>query len=102
MAEAPPIATSDITLPTPFGPLRVTGIMGIFVVLIFAMWYYVYAENNKRMLEHEELRREIATLDCKTDIEIFVHGFPRGQIDWSQLSSGNYTCLPEFMQGKVR
>lgn len=93
-----------VSIPTPFGTVRVAGIVALFLILNLSFFGYIYNENNKRQGEHFEQnllrQKQFEAMTCKIDIEVFIHEYPRGQIVWSELPNSLYLCLPDFIYSK--
>jgi len=111
MAEAPKIngnGSGGINLPLPWGgSIKATGAAAIIAVMVAGLGYWTYDQVKMRDVELEGIREKIDTVDmngqrrfntlnCKVDLAIYVHQFPKGAIDWNMLPSGFYECLPNL------
>ena len=109
MAEAPKENGNGIQVPIPVigGKINVKGAAAILAVMIAGLAYWTYDQVKLRDIELEQIRDKIETVDqhgqsrfnllnCKVDLAIYVHQYPKGAIDWNALPSGFYECLPNL------
>src|SRR5262245_33815146 len=117
MAEAAKNGNGNsIEVPTPFGgKVKLSGPLVIVVVCLAAMiaglGYWAYWEIQKRDKEFEavftklnamerhrddQLSGAFNDLSCRINIAIFLHQFPKGQVDWSLLPADMWRCVPNF------
>lgn len=87
----------DVPIPWSAKPLHVTGTLAIGLIIYLATaWYFrdlINTGNLQRAAEHNELI-------CNQEMEIFIHQFPRGEVDWALLPGTLYHCLPEYTRAK--
>lgn len=107
MAEA---NGNSITVPPSIpilGGAKITGAATILAIMLCGAVWWVYSENNKRNQQFELIYQKLDNqdkvrgsqfdrLECKIDMGVYAHSFPKGQIDWSSLPSELYTCFPNF------
>jgi len=104
-----------IALPLPWGgTVKATGAAAVLAVMIAGGAYWLYKETGRRDIQFEKIYQTLnennktraaefgkiyEALDrnaCKSDLDIFVHMFPKGQIDWEGIPAGLYDCFPRF------
>lgn len=89
MAEEQP---NSITVPPSFpilGGAKISGATAILAVMLAGAMWWVYDQNKLRTHQFEHL-------ECKMDLAIYVHSFPKGAVDWSTMPADLYTCVPNF------
>ena len=109
MAEAPEKKNGNgILLPLPWGgSIKATGAAAILAVMIAGLAFWVYDQVKLRNIEIAHIRERIdeveengkqrfIALACKVDLAIYMHQFPKGAVDWNNLPSSFYDCLPNF------
>jgi len=109
MTETPKEDGNGIQVPIPFlgGKINVKGAAAILAVMIAGLGYWTYDQVKMRDAEMDHIRDQIEAVDqngqkrfnllnCKVDLAIYVHQFPKGAIDWNALPSGFYECLPNL------
>lgn len=96
MAEGEPRKDGlDIPIPWSATPLRVTGTLAIGIVIALAAGYYF---DNKLETTNRERAREHDEMICNQNIEIFISQFPKGAVEWDNLPSTLYRCVPEYQR----
>lgn len=89
MAEEQP---NSLTVPASvpiLGGAKITGAATILAIMVAGAVWWVYDQNKLRNHQFE-------TLNCKMDLAIYVHSFPKGAIDWSLMPPDMYSCVPNF------
>jgi len=99
MAEAPPHRNHNgIEIPVPFlnTKLSVKGAAAILAIMVAGLGWWIYDQVKVRDAQMAALRQQIRMVECKIDLSIFLHSYPKGQVDWSAVPAGMYDCMPNF------
>lgn len=92
----PNINNNSITVPSqvPFiGGAKITGAAAILAFMLLGAGYWVYDQVKVRDVF-------FSRLECKIDLAIWLHQWPKGSVDWSALPVDMYQCVPRFNQPK--
>lgn len=101
--DKPPPKSEDVglTVPLPWGgAVKASGFDVVFLAGFVVLGVMLYKQNDLLHQQTIELRTErIAEhtiLKCNIGIDIFVHQFPRGEVNWDLLPVQLYSCLPDY------
>ena len=108
MAE---IDVNGFNLKTVFGEVGAKGPIVIIVVVVFAVGGLSIWEHGNRSREHHEiltaLHKNRDTIvealknnDCLNALAIYQGLQPRGTINWGDMPTDLYPCIPKFMTDK--
>ena len=68
----------------------------MLLVAMIVLGVMMYKQNDLLHAQTATIINRFDRLNCIMGIDIFVHQFPRGQVDWGELPVQLYTCLPEY------
>ena len=101
--EKPKVVVEEagLSVPMPWGGVvKASGFDVVFLIGFVVMGTMMYKQNDLVAQQTVELRterkQEHDVIRCNIGIDIFVHQFPRGEVNWDLLPVQLYSCLPDY------
>lgn len=99
--EKPREEKADLSIPMPWGgKVTANGFDVVFLIGLVVIGVMLYKQNDLLHQQTIELRterfNEHRVLQCNIGVDIFVHQFERGAVNWDLLPVQLYSCLPDY------